>query len=104
LGEDVILTVADKFLTELQSQLDERQVVIEVDEEARLWLVEKGYDATMGARPMERVIQEHIKKPLADMVLFGSLVKGGTAMVTVASDRAGLVIEADVEAEEPVEA
>ena len=84
LGEDVILTVADKFLTELQSQLDERQVVIEVDEEARLWLVEKGYDATMGARPMERVIQEHIKKPLADMVLFGSLVKGGTAM-TVAS-------------------
>ena len=57
LGEDVILTVADKFLTELQSQLDERQVVIEVDEEARLWLVEKGDDATMGARPMERVIQ-----------------------------------------------
>ena len=48
LGEDVILTVVDKFLTELQGQLDERQVVIEVDEEARLWLVEKGYDATMG--------------------------------------------------------
>ena len=56
--------------------------MIEVDEEARLWLVEKGYDATMGARPMERVIQEHIKKPLADMVLFGHW-QGGTAVVTV---------------------
>jgi ATP-dependent Clp protease ATP-binding subunit ClpA len=96
--------VADKFLTELQSQLDERQVVIEVDEEARLWLVEKGYDATMGARPMERVIQEHVKKPLADMVLFGALVKGGTATVTVNDARDGLVIEALIEAEEPVEA
>ena len=79
-------------------------MVIDVDEEARLWLVEKGYDATMGARPMERVIQEHIKKPLADMVLFGSLVKGGTAIVTVAPERTGLVIEAEIEAAEPVEA
>jgi ATP-dependent Clp protease ATP-binding subunit ClpA len=104
LGEDVILTVADKFLTELQSQLDERQVVIEVDEEARLWLVEEGYDATMGARPMERVIQEHIKKPLADMVLFGDLVKGGTAVVTVNAERNGLSIEAVLETEEVVEA
>ena len=104
LGEDVILTVADKFLTELQSQLDERQVVIEVDEEARLWLVEKGYDATMGARPMERVIQEYIKKPLADMVLFGSLAKGGTAAVTLNEARDALVIEALIEVEEPVEA
>ena len=58
----------------------------------------------MGARPMERIIQEHIKKPLADMVLFGSLVKGGTVVVTVAPDRDGLTIEADVEADEPVEA
>ena len=99
LGEDVILTVADKFLTELQTQLDERQVVIDVDEEARLWLVEKGYDATMGARPMERVIQEHIKKPLADMVLFGELAKGGAALVTVNDDRTGLTIEVEIEAE-----
>jgi ATP-dependent Clp protease ATP-binding subunit ClpA len=104
LGEDVILTVADKFLTELQSQLDERQVVIEVDEEARVWLVEQGYDATMGARPMERVIQEHIKKPLADLVLFGALAKGGSAMVTVNEERSGLSIEALVETDEPVEA
>jgi len=82
LGEDVILTVVDKFLTELQSQLDEKRVTIDVDEDARLWLVEKGYDIHMGARPMERVIQEYIKKPLAEMVLFGSLSRsGGTAMV-----------------------
>ena len=87
-----------------RSQLDERQVVIEVDEEARLWLVEKGYDATMGARPMERVIQEHIKKPLADMVLFGDLVKGGIAVVTVNAERSGLSIEAVLETEEVVEA
>jgi len=104
LGEDVILTVVDKFLTELQSQLDERQVVIEVDEEARLWLVEKGYDATMGARPMERVIQEHIKKPLADMVLFGDLVKGGTATVSVNTERTDLTIQVLVEEQEAVEA
>ena len=104
LSEEVILTVVDKFLIELQSQLDERQVSVEVDEEARLWLVEKGYDATMGARPLERVIQEHIKKPLADMVLFGSLAKGGSASVTVNEDHSALVVEALVDAEEPVEA
>ena len=95
--------MADKFLTELQSQLDEQQVVIDVDEEARLWLVEKGYDATMGARPMERVVQEHIKKPLADMVLFGSLVKGAPWSPSRQSET-GLVIEAEIEAAEPVEA
>jgi ATP-dependent Clp protease ATP-binding subunit ClpA len=73
LGEDVILTVVDKFLAELQGQLDEKRITLDVDEDARLWLVEKGYDKHMGARPMDRVIQEHIKKPLAEMVLFGPL-------------------------------
>jgi ATP-dependent Clp protease ATP-binding subunit ClpA len=82
LGEEVILTVVDKFLTELQGQLDEKRVTLDVDEDARLWLVERGYDRHMGARPMERVIQEHIKKPLAELVLFGKLAKaGGTALV-----------------------
>lgn len=104
LGEDVILTVVDKFLTELQGQLDEKRVQLEVDEEARLWLVEKGYDRTMGARPMARVIQEHIKKPLADMVLFGTLNKGGTALVSIADDRSELKVTAVVESEEAVEA
>jgi len=95
LGEDVILTVVDKFLTELQGQLDEKQVNLSVDEEARLWLVEKGYDRTMGARPMARVIQEHIKKPLAEMILFGDLKKGGQARVTLQSDRSTLLVWVD---------
>jgi len=99
LGEDVILTVVDKFLTELQSQLDEKRVTLHVDEDARLWLVEKGYDIHMGARPMERVIQEHIKKPLAEMVLFGSLAQsGGTAHVRL--DKANDALEVTVEEEE----
>lgn len=97
LGEDVILTVVDKFLTELQGQLDEKGVTLEVDEDARLWLVEKGYDRTMGARPMARVIQEHIKKPLADMVLFGALKKGGIARVSLRADRADLEVSAESE-------
>jgi len=99
LGEDVILTVVDKFLTELQSQLDEKRVTIDVDEDARLWLVEKGYDLHMGARPMERVIQEHIKKPLAEMVLFGALASGGgTALIRL--NKAKDELEVQVEEEE----
>ncbi|MBA6412320.1 ATP-dependent Clp protease ATP-binding subunit ClpA [Parahaliea sp. F7430] len=99
LGEDVILTVVDKFLTELQGQLDEKRVLLNVDEDARLWLVEKGYDMHMGARPMERVIQEYIKKPLAELVLFGALAKqGGTAQVRL--NEAGDALEVTVEQEE----
>ena len=103
LGEDVILTVVDKFLTELQGQLDEKGVQLDVDEDARLWLVEKGYDRTMGARPMARVIQEHIKKPLADMVLFGGLSKGGIATVTLKGDRSALEVTAEAEERETAE-
>ena len=99
LGEDVILTVVDKFLTELQCQLDEKRVTLDVDEEARLWLVEKGYDIHMGARPMERIIQEHIKKPLAELILFGSLSQsGGTAHVRL--DKANNTLKVTVEEEE----
>ena len=99
LGEDVILTVVDKFLTELQGQLDEKRVTLDVDEDARLWLVEKGYDMNMGARPMERVIQEHIKKPLAELVLFGALASnGGTALVRL--NKAGDDLDVRVEEEE----
>ena len=101
LGEDVILTVVDKFLTELQSQLDEKRVTIDVDEDARLWLVEKGYDLHMGARPMERIIQEHIKKPLAEMVLFGALASGGgTALIRLnkAKDELEVLVEEEEEA------
>jgi ATP-dependent Clp protease ATP-binding subunit ClpA len=80
----VIQTVVDKFLVQLQSQLDEKKVFLDVDNDARLWLAENGYDAKMGARPMDRLIQEKIKKPLAEEVLFGNLAdKGGTVFVTV---------------------
>ena len=84
LGLDVIKTVVDKFLVQLQSQLDEKKVFLDVDEDARQWLAENGYDAKMGARPMDRLIQEKIKKPLAEEVLFGCLAdKGGTVFVSV---------------------
>jgi len=96
LGEDVILTVVDKFLVELQSQLDDKRVTLDVDEASRLWLVKSGYDQHMGARPMERQIQEHIKKPLAEMVLFGALAKsGGTALVRL--NKADNKLEVSVE-------
>ncbi|MGB2055434.1 MAG: ATP-dependent Clp protease ATP-binding subunit ClpA [Porticoccaceae bacterium] len=84
LSLDVIKTVVDKFLVQLQSQLDDKKVFLQVDDDARLWLAENGYDAKMGARPMDRLIQEKIKKPLAEEVLFGSLAeKGGTVVVSV---------------------
>jgi ATP-dependent Clp protease ATP-binding subunit ClpA len=97
LDTGVILTVVDKFLTELQGQLDEKRVTLDVDEDSRLWLVEKGYDVTMGARPMERIIQESIKKPLAEMVLFGELSKkGGTAHVSLDKAADKLLVEAEL--------
>ena len=82
---EVIQTVVDKFLVELQAQLDDKQVQIEVDEEARAWLAEKGYDDKMGARPMARLISEKIKKPLAEQLLFGELSEGG-GIVNVSLD------------------
>jgi ATP-dependent Clp protease ATP-binding subunit ClpA len=84
LSPEVIKTVVDKFLTELQAQLDAKKVMLEVDDEAREWLAREGYDEQMGARPMQRLIQERIKRPLAEDVLFGVLSKqGGTAYVSV---------------------
>ena len=80
----VIESVVDKFLTELQAQLDEKKVMLEVDQAAREWMAEQGYDRLMGARPMQRLIQEHLKKPLAEMILFGELAdNGGNVSVTV---------------------
>ena len=82
LPEEVIRTVVDKFLVELQVQLDHQKVQMEVSEEVRSWLIENGYDKNMGARPMERLIQNSIKKMLAEEILFGKLSKvGGTAYV-----------------------
>jgi ATP-dependent Clp protease ATP-binding subunit ClpA len=92
---NVIATVVDKFLVKLQNQLDEKKVFLNVDNEAREWLAVNGYDAKMGARPMDRLIQEKIKKPLAEEVLFGSLSqRGGTVFVTVKDDALKITIEA----------
>lgn len=96
LPESVVMTVVDKFLVELQSQLDDKKVVLEVDDNARKWLVDKGYDKHMGARPMARVIQEHIKKPLAELVLFGDLAShGGVVHVSAEGDELALDVEAN---------
>ncbi|MFA0304410.1 ATP-dependent Clp protease ATP-binding subunit ClpA [Vibrio splendidus] len=86
LDPSVINQVVDKFIVELQVQLDARGVSLEVSEDARHWLAERGYDQTMGARPMGRVIQEKLKKPLANELLFGSLVDGGTVKVSLIKD------------------
>ena len=87
LKSNIIKTVVDKFLTELQAQLDEKRVVLEVDSKARAWLAENGYDEKMGARPMQRLIQDEIKQKLAESILFGELAKdGGIAKVSVKKD------------------
>ncbi|WP_299807000.1 ATP-dependent Clp protease ATP-binding subunit ClpA [uncultured Shewanella sp.] len=82
----VIAKVVDKFLVELQAQLDDKSVTLEVSDEARTLLAEKGYDKSMGARPMARVVTELIKRPLADEILFGELEKGGIARVDAKGD------------------
>jgi ATP-dependent Clp protease ATP-binding subunit ClpA len=86
LSKEVVKTVVDKFLVQLQTQLDEKRVHLNVTDEARAWLAENGYDEKMGARPMARLIQEKLKKPLAEMVLFGELSNGGDVTVTVEDD------------------
>jgi ATP-dependent Clp protease ATP-binding subunit ClpA len=77
LGPDAILRVVDKLVMELEAQLDKNSVTIELEPAARQWIADKGYDPKMGARPMARVIQEQIKRPLAEQLLFGDLAKGG---------------------------
>jgi len=86
LDESIIEQVVDKFIVEVQAQLDHKAVALEVSKEARLWLVTKGYDKKMGARPMTRVIQEELKKPMANELLFGALSQGGTVNVTIKGD------------------
>jgi ATP-dependent Clp protease ATP-binding subunit ClpA len=86
LDPTTISHVVDKFLYELENQLAEKKVIMHVDELARKWLAERGYDAKMGARPMARVIKENIKKPMAEELLFGQLANGGKVEVTVEND------------------
>ncbi len=94
LSIDVVKTVVDKFLTELQAQLDEKRVTLEVDDAAREWLAREGYDEKMGARPMQRLIQEKIKRQLAEDLLFGDLANGG-GVVRVTVDAGELLVEVD---------
>ena len=100
LGTNVINTVVDKFLCQLQQQLDDKRVVLEVDQEAREWLALHGYDEKMGARPMQRLILEKIKKPLSEQVLFGSLANGGTIKVFVENDDIQTETETETEIED----
>ena len=90
LPREVIAKVVDKFIMQLEAQLADRNVAIELSDEARTWLMDNGYDETMGARPMARTIQQHVKTPLADEVLFGKLKNGGTVRVIVTTDDAGV--------------
>ncbi len=86
LDKKTISYVVDKFLIELEAQLDEKKVTVEVTEEAREWMAENGYDKVMGARPMARLIQDKVKRPLAEELLFGKLEHGGHVLVTLDKD------------------
>ena len=99
LSIEVVKTVVDKFLTELQAQLDEKRVTLEVDDAARDWLAREGYDEKMGARPMQRLIQAKIKRQLAEDLLFGELSSGGGVVrVTVEKDELSVEVDSPVEA------
>ena len=93
LPKEVILQVVEKFVLQLEAQLMDRNVHIELSPEAADWLADKGYDDKMGARPLGRVIQEHIKKPLAEELLFGKLAKGGIVQVGVKDGKLDLMFE-----------
>ena len=96
LDQSTIERVVDKLLVEAEAQLEHKRVALSVDEPARRWIAKKGYDPKMGARPMARIIQEHIKRPLAEELLFGKLVDGGSVDVTVSKD--GEKLELDMRA------
>jgi ATP-dependent Clp protease ATP-binding subunit ClpA len=115
LTPEIVASVVEKFVRELAAQLADRRVSIELDEVAKAWLAEKGYEPLYGARPLARVIQEHIKRPLADELLFGKLAKGGKVLVTIedgkptsqidsAPGRGGRRVESPDEDEELAEA
>ncbi|WP_299013693.1 ATP-dependent Clp protease ATP-binding subunit ClpA [uncultured Photobacterium sp.] len=97
LEKDVITQVVDKFIVELQAQLDARGVSMEVSSEAREWLANKGYDKAMGARPMARVIQDNLKKPMANELLFGCLVNGGSVRVDIVDDKLDFQFSSEME-------
>jgi ATP-dependent Clp protease ATP-binding subunit ClpA len=83
LGRESVLRVVDKLVLELEAQLEDRDVSLELEDSARQWIAERGYDPKMGARPMARIIQEHIKRPLAEELLFGDLADGGSVRIVL---------------------
>ena len=101
LARGVVARVVDKLILELEAQLQDKMVTLELSDAARDWIAERGYDAKMGARPMARVIQEFIKRPLADELLFGKLAKGGHIHIDVAPEGESLTLESE-EGETPV--
>ena len=100
LDERTIERVVEKLLVEFEAQLEAKRVMVHMDDAARSWVAHKGYDPKMGARPMARVIQEHIKRPLAEELLFGKLVDGGQVRISVKADGSGLDLECSTN-EEP---
>ena len=94
LETDVVRKVVDKFVMQLEAQLSDRQVDIVLDDPARDWLAARGYDKAYGARPLARLVQEKIKKPLADHLLFGELEQGGVVEVTVIDDELVVTVAA----------
>jgi ATP-dependent Clp protease ATP-binding subunit ClpA len=101
LNIEIIAQVVDKFMFELETQLAEKRVSVVLEPEAREWLAEHGFDPQMGARPMSRVIQEKIKKPLAEEILFGTLAGGGVARIGVKGGELSFAVEGVTEASEP---
>ena len=101
LNIEIIAQVVDKFMFELEAQLAEKHVSIVLEPDARQWLAEHGFDPQMGARPMGRVIQEKIKKPLAEEILFGKLASGGVARISVEGGELSFSVERVTEASEP---
>jgi len=93
LAPSTIERVVDKLIVEVEAQLEQKGVQLSIDDDARHWIAQKGYDPKMGARPMARVIQERIKRPLAEELLFGRLAGGGTVRVSLAKDGDGLTLE-----------
>jgi len=101
LSKDTIGRVVDKFVIQLEAQLADRNVAIELSQAARDWLGDKGYDKNYGARPLGRVIQEHVKKPLAEELLFGKLVKGGLVRIGVIDGKLAFDFDEEVKASKP---
>ncbi len=103
LSEKVMEQVVDKFIFELETQLAEKKVELYVEPDARKWLAQNGYDEKMGARPMTRLIQESIKKPLAEALLFGELEHGGTVVVSVENGELKFDVKSQVSKEDKVQ-